>query len=659
MYQYEVPLKEPSNEKDIINYNLPKAEQYWHTPEIKNVKYLSEKERIDYIERERQRWEEGVYVLINGELVYLTGMMYDHLTYMTFKDGKAEYFDHQRYDFYFRDLTRRDVKCRGRVFMKPRRYGMTMEEITEATYHLNSGFANNVGLQSDTPKKVRTTLMTPIINSYVKRPKWMRSDYYRPNGKLLVSEVSLTNNLAPDDDGEEQGDFLLGWCKEFPSLPRSMDGNEMAYIVMDESWKWTTSSPKETLESNIKVLMGRNRAGIVSMLSTMGDSDDYLRSILDGCDIIAKSNPNIRDENGNTLSGLYKFFVSAIYSFDIPPDIFEVDKFGKINKDKHLNYINNKLNKLDKNTKGYVFEKRRLPLCEADALLSAQMVTYFSKIRIGHRLNELRELSYDRKPYIRGNLLESKNGKIYFEENQEGIWMIAVHPFLSLEFGVDTANRFKKIDNTFCPPVNIEYCIGYDPVRYDKADIQSSNFSRASAIVHKKFDYFGSGIVDVKCALLLYRPDDARDADLEVIKACKYYGAPCMHERLIEGVKKSFVDANMLPFLMKSNKKGNETEYGIWTDSGGKVVKNGVDMLVTRYAAPKEDEVDHLAEYPFEDGLIDLDGFDMANTTAFDVTMSEIMLEYGLKQIHYTNKTDRSQSHVLKRIKEIFPGRNN
>ena len=67
MYQYEVPLKEPSNEKDIINYNLPKAEQYWHTPEIKNVKYLSEKERIDYIERERQRWEEGVYVLINGE----------------------------------------------------------------------------------------------------------------------------------------------------------------------------------------------------------------------------------------------------------------------------------------------------------------------------------------------------------------------------------------------------------------------------------------------------------------------------------------------------------------------------------------------------------------------------------------------------------------
>jgi len=561
MYKYEVPLKIPLNEKDIINHGLPKSEQYWRTPKRVNVKNLTQSERIKYVEQERERWSEGVYVLINGELVYLTGMHYDHLTYMTFKDGNAEFFEHQLYDFYFRDMTWRDPKCRGRVWMKPRRYGMTMEEITESTYHLLSGFANNVGLQSDTPKKVRTTLMNPIINSFVKRPKYMRSDYYKPNGKLLVSELSLNNNLAPDDDGEENGDFLLGWCKEFPSLPRSMDGNEMDYIVMDEAFKWTTSSVKETLESNIKVLMGRNRAGMISLLSTMGDSDDYLRAIMDACDIISRSNPAIRDDNGMTLSGLYKFFVSAIYSLDIPPDIFEVDKFGKVNKDKHLNYINNKLNKIDKNTKSYVFEKRRLPLSESDALLSAQMVTYFNKIRIGKRLNELRELPYDKKPYIRGSFVESANGKIYFEENQEGIWLVSVHPFLSLEHGVNTANRYRIIDNTFCPPINPEYCIGYDPVRYDKSDIQSSHFSRASAIVHKKFDYFGSGIVDVKCALMLYRPDDARDADLEVIKACKYYGAPCMHERLIEGVKKSFVDANMLPFLMKSEKKGVNTEY--------------------------------------------------------------------------------------------------
>lgn len=659
MYRYEVPLKPPSDEKDIINYNLPKAQQFWHTPEIKRVKNLTEKERIYYIERERQRWEEGVYVLINGELTYITGMHYDHLTYMTFKDAKAEYFDHQRFDFYFRDLTRKDPKCRGRVWMKPRRYGMTMEEITEGTYSLNENFSNNVGIQSDTKDKVRDTILTPIINSYVKRPKWMRSDYYKPNGKLLVTQLNLNNNMAPDDDGSDKGDFLLGWLKGFPALPRAMDGNEMIYIIMDEVWKWQESSPKETLESNMKVLMGRNRAGLVSVLSTMGDSDDFLRAVLDGVDIIARSNPSIRDDNGVTLSGLYKFFVSAIYSFDIPPEVFEVDTFGKINKDKHLTYVQNKINKLDKNSKSYVFEKRRLPLCEADAVMSAQMVTYFRKIAISARIAELKEMPINMRPYIRGNFEYTNTGKVYFEQYDEGIWLVAVHPYFSVDSGIDTRNRFRRHDGSFYPPTNVEYCIGYDPVRYDRSDVQSSHFSRAAAIVHKKFDYYNSGIVDVKCALMLYRPDDAREADREVIKACKYYSALCMHERLIEGVKKEFEKANMMPFLMPSDPESKNIEYGIWTDSGGKIVKNGVDMLVTRYSAPKfPEEVDQIATYPFEDGLADLDGFDMANTTAFDVTMSEIMLEYGLKQINFTNRTDKTDTSRIKAIHEIFPTRN-
>jgi len=57
MYDYEVPLKEPSDEKDIINFDKKKKDdQFWITPIIPNVKHLSQKERISFIERERQRW---------------------------------------------------------------------------------------------------------------------------------------------------------------------------------------------------------------------------------------------------------------------------------------------------------------------------------------------------------------------------------------------------------------------------------------------------------------------------------------------------------------------------------------------------------------------------------------------------------------------------
>lgn len=662
MYRYEVPLKEPSDEKLIINFDKKKADQFWHTPIIPNVKQLSQKQRIEFIERERQRWYEGVYVLINGELVYLTGMFYDHLTYMSFKAGKAEYFDHQRFDFYFRDYTRRDIKCKGRVIMKPRRYGATMQEVTEATYTLLENFSNNVGIQSDTKEKARTTLLTPIIQSYVNRPKFMRSDYYKPNGKLLVSELSLNSNLAPEDDEQQRGDYILGWLKNFPSLPRSMDGNEMAYIVMSEIWKWQESSSKETLESNKKVIMGRGRSGKVSLESTMGDSDDYINAVMDGCDIIAKSNPNVRDENGYTISELYEYFVSAVYSFDIPPDVFEVDKFGKVNVDKHLEYINNKINKLDKNTKGYIFEKRRLPLTKEDALLSANTQTYFRRVVINSRLSELRGMTVSQKAgvYVRGNLEEDATGKIAFVHNpSDGIWLWAVQPYFSIEKGINLRNRFRNINGVFFPPINPEGAIGYDPINYPKGMTTSNNLSRAAATVHKKFDYYNKEdseyyCAEVKMALMVYRPDDPHEANREVMKAARYTGYPVMHERSISHVFEDFEEANMLPFLLK-DKNGI---YGI-SQSDVKAKKDGLAMLQTRYAAPKDpNDKDQLEEHPFEDSLMDLDNADIENTNAFDVFMSEIYLEHGLKQVKYTNLTDELGTRMNDIIHQIIPIRN-
>lgn len=671
LYNYEIPLKEPSNEKDIINFDKKKSDQFWITPTIHNVRHLNQKERIDYIERERQRWVEGVYVLINGELVYLTGMHYDHLTYMSFKGGKAEYFAHQVHDFYFRDYTRRDLKCRGRVWLKPRRYGMSMEEITEATYSLLEDFSNNVGLQSDTKDKVKSTLLGPIINSFAKRPKFMRSDYYKPNGKLLVTELNLKSNLAPDDDGEEKGDYILGWLRGFPSLPRAMDGEEMSYIVMDEVWKWQESSPKETMESNIKVLMGRKRAGMISMLSTMGDSDDYVKAVMDGCDIIARSNPKVRDENGQTLSGLYEYFVSAIYSFDIPPDVFEMDKFGQINKDKHLEYINNKINKLDKNSKSYVFEKRRLPLTKSDAMLSSQTSTNFRRVVINDRLTELRGMLPSEKPYIRGNLEELPNGRVVFisdverQQNSEtqidnGIWIWAVQPYFSVEKNIDTRNRFTRTrQGIYFPPINQEGAIGYDPINYPKNLTTSNHLSRACIVVKKKFDYFCDDkdpnyFSDGIMGLCLYRPDDPHEANKEAMKAARFTGYCVMHERSVSHVYEDFNDAGMLPFLLK-DAAGVE---GI-SPSDMKAKKDGLAMLQTRYALPKEsNQIDQLATYPFEDGLVDLDNFDIGNTTPFDVTMGEIYAEHGLKQVLYTNVTQKSTNEAVKWRNELMPKRN-
>ncbi len=675
MYKYIIPLGEPSDEKEIINFDLKRPEQFWRTPAIPDVKRMSTRDRIRFVERERQRWAEGVYVLINGDLVYLTGMHYDHLTYMSFKSGKAEFFKHQCLDFYFRDLTRRDIKCRGRTFMKPRRYGMTMEEITEGTYSLLENFSNNVALQSDIKDKTKSTLLNPMIQSYVKRPKYMRSDYYKPNGKMPVAQLELKSTLAPGDDGEEKGDFLLGWLKPFPALPRSMDGEEVAYSIMDEVWKWQESSPKETLESNIKVLMGRKRAGKVSMLSTMGDSDDYANSIMDGFDIIARSNPNIRDDNGYTLSGLYEYFVSAIYSFDIPPDVFEVDKFGEVNVDKHTEYIQNKLRKLDKNSKSYVFEKRRLPLTKQDALLSSQTSTNFRRVVINDRLSELIGTPINQKPYLRGMLEEDRYGKVYFISDAErqkiagdvevdaGIWLWAVQPYFSIDKGIDMRNRFKMINGIYYPYRQIEGGIGYDPINYTKSQITTTHFSRAAIAVKKKYDYvFKEGdeeyLPSAFMGLCIFRPDDPRDPNKEAIKAAKFTGYRVMHEKSVNHVYEDFEAAGMLPFLSRDPKSSEENPvYGI-SPSDMLAKKDGLAMLQTRYSQPKiEGQRDELKEYPFEDGLRDLDNFDIGNTNPYDVTMAEIYAEHELKQNIFSNQVDGTEMDLYRLMQELNPPR--
>ena len=660
MYKYELPSV-PRREEDILNYQYPKADQYWRTPIIKDVKHMTSKERINYIEFWRQAWAEGLWFFNHGEPTFITGIMVDHLTFMTFKGTPAEYFDHQRYDFYFRDLTRNDVKCDGRVWMKPRRYGMTMQEVTEATYSLLEGIGNCVGLQSDTPEKARTTLMDPILASYYNRPKWMRSDYYKPNGKVLISKLSLKSNMAQDDT-KKQDNFINGWIHVFPTLPRAMDGNEMVYIVEDETWKWQTSSPKEVIETNMKVLHGRHVHGKLSVLSTMGDSDDYINSVMDGCDIISKSNPHIRNENGRTLSGLYEYFVSAIYSFDIPPDIFEVDKYGFVNKDKHLEYINNKLKMLDKNSKSYVFEKRRLPLCKEDALMSANMKTYFRKVVINSRLNDLRSMPPDEKldVYRRGNLRDIDGfGNVEFYDDPEGPVLIAAKPFVSFEKRINMANRFRRsVDGIFFPPINPEGVIGYDPINYKKGQTSSNNLSRAAATGHKKFDYVHAPddeeyLADVKAALILYRPDDPHDANKLVMQLARYTGYMVMHERSVMHVEEDFTNAGMLPFLMQDDNK----LYGISPGNAAET-KDGFAQLQARYAAPKDPEaVDQLATHPFEDSLTDLDNFDINNTTPFDVAMSEIRCENGLKRLIRTNATDSSEFNIWDFYRQIVPVR--
>lgn len=643
LYQYIVPIKEPSRETDIINHQYKKDDQFWRTPEIKDVSRMSMRERIEYIERERQRWEEGVFVLINGELKHLTGLHYDHLTYCTYNSQKLLYFDDERGIFQFIDLTEKAPECEGRTWVKPRRAKMTTIMCSLAQYKLLSDFSNYVTIQSDTLDKAQKSYMYPIIDSYIRRPVFMREQYYSPNGKKPRKALELSSNVI-QESGQE---WLGGKINIFPTLAKATDGLEAVEGIIDEFSKIEDTLPYEMFEVLRKVIQNFRKQGKIDCLSSSGDSKDAAKATMDWHKLIANSNPLNKDQFGKTVSGLWKYFISAIHSQYVPKEF--TDKFGIVDKARAEEWIWNEHNKYQKSSKEYIFSLYKLPLKEEHALLSSSTSNIFPKIRMNARITELDGLLPGRKPYVRSNLVE-KDGKIYREADDAGLWLWAVDPYFSIEKNIDLRNRFRVRNGIFFPPANVEGCFGYDPINYPKLLTSSNNLSEACIMGHKKFDYFDTGFIDVKTAFLLYRPDDPREVNKEMIKACKFTGFTCMHERSIPHVYEDFRDAGMLNFLMK----GEDGLYGI-SQSNSRAKQDGISLMQSRYAAPKEEgQRDQVAEHPFEDALRSHINFDNTNTTAFDPTMTEIYLELGLKQLQFTNLTEGATNTMRDLINEII-----
>jgi len=607
--------------------------------------------------------------MIKGVPTWLTGGHIDHLVFNKFKSSHFIYVDSQRERFYFRELTNMERLCDGRLWVKGRRVGITAEQVTENVRVLNSDYANNVAVQSDTYEKARSTLLDKIIETHIKRPAWMREDFYSSNGKVPRSSLQLIDSTLRDDD-----DYPLGGsARAFPTTAKALDGEEFMLVTMDELSKPEGVLPREMYEVNIKTIVNPGKRGKLDALSTTGDSKEAQKAVKDWHQLIADSNIKALNENGKTNSGLWSWFVSYIHSFELLEKLPEIkDVYGMINREMAEEYIWREINQHPKDSKEYIYKLYKMPMVMRHALLTPTTQGYFSKIRIAHRLDILRSLPFDKKPYIVGSLEYDKKGRVYFESNAErqkrceldgttympGHWMVALHPYVSLQDGIDTSNRYRKdLEGYFSPVINPEGCIGYDPIRYKKEDTSSRNLSEAAIIVFKQWDYFGAEDAQQFAALYLNRPDDPRDANKECIKAAKYWGYPVMHERVIESVKEDFIDEKMLAFLLKNPKDGL---HGIWIDSGGKIVKNAIDAMVTRFSPPKSpDDIDVIDTMPFEPVLVDLDGFDIGNTTDFDTFMSMVELEHGLKQITFTNRKEKSVNNTMGIMKEIFPGFNN
>lgn len=662
LYRYQLP-DVPKDERDILGIEKKKKDQFWVPPDLSTYKRMPVSEKKDFVTQVRKWWSDGLWFMNYGEPVYITGLHFDFLTLQYFSsietpDKRPNYWESHKEDFYFRDLTWKDNLCHGRLWFKPRRYGMTLQELAEMYYRATENFGRQVGVMSDEFKKTQDTLFRPMIDSMIHRPKYMRAEYYKPSNKVPKKELLLNTGQVPEENewGDVEEGYLGGWVIPKPTTVGAFDAYKLHYWVADEVWKWTNASPKETWGSHKKVMeVAGKPIGKGSLLSTMGDSASYDLSVRDGVQMYHESDPEVRDANGKTKTGLYHYFVPGIYYMNVEM----ADKYGKIDAARAEEAIMNELANFTVGTKEYIYQKRRIPLTIQDALASATLSNIFDKDRIEKRLTILRKTPKDKLPYVEGTFEEENNGKVHWVPDVNGgPWKLHWLPLITKD--EDRSNRWRKdYEGKIKLMGQVGGSIGYDPVRILGVDSRSGVLSKAAILVKQKYDYFGNGGANKFNAMYLHRPDDPNEPTYQCFLACKFFGYRAMIESNVERPREWFRDVKInATDLME---KGDDGFYGMNVHGRNNVVKDGIDMIQASILKPKPgtDDIDWLLEEPFEETLTEMNEFDKTKTTTFNLMMARIQLEFGLKKVKWSNVTDELMLEPPKGINAMVPGRKN
>lgn len=315
-----IPPKE-----DILNHSLPQKDQAWKRVDmpqelirIRSMDEWSETPKelrdrfIPYIEKEFARRRNGVWFYNNGVPTYITGPHYMMLQWSKIDIGYPSYLDFQRKLFIHQRACEVDPRSLGQLYTKCRRSGYTnmsacrlIDEATQVKEKL-------LGLQSKTGKDAQENIfmkkIVPIYQSYPFFFKPIQDGTTNPRMELAFREPAkrITKKNKTSNKGEAL-DTIINWKN---TTNNAYDGEKLHMLYLDEAGKW--EKPTDIREAwrieRTCLIVGRKVIGKALVGSTVNPMSKGGKEYKE---LWQDSNPNDRNANGRTRSGLYRIFVPA------------------------------------------------------------------------------------------------------------------------------------------------------------------------------------------------------------------------------------------------------------------------------------------------------------------------------------------------------------
>mgnify|MGYP001465667588 FL=1 len=639
-----VVLPKKPKRSEILFHEKPKAMQMWERiampEELQRIRSMDEwlekpaefrKKFRSYIEQEFQRRRNGVWFYNNGVPTYITGRHYMFLQWSKIDIGYPSYLAFQREIFLHMAACEADPRCFGQLYTKCRRSGYTnvcsavlVDEASQVKEKL-------LGIQSKTGKDAQENIfmkkVVAIFRSYPFFFKPIQDGTTNPRMELAFREPS--KRITKNNKTSQRGDALNTVINWKNTTNNAYDGEKLHMLYLDEAGKW--EKPTDIREAwrieRTCLIVGKRIVGnalVGSTVNPMNKGGDEYRGLWEDSD------PNERNNNGRTRSGLYRIFIPAYEALE---GFF--DKYGNPvvdNPEKEIEGLDG--DPVDQGSRVYLKNERhsfkddpselneiirQFPFTEDEAFRDSIEGSLFNIGKIYQQIEHNDNLYPN--PVVQGNFVwRKKDEEVVFSPDPNGRFRVAWLPPDHLR-NKKSDDRGKRI----APNSHIGVG-GVDS--YDLDATVDGRGSKGALHMYNKFN------MDVPSNMFVVeyasRPDLASIFYEDVLMCAFFYGYPLLIENNKYGIARYFesrgYDGYLMDrpdFLKNPNSSSNVRTKGIPSNSQDVIQSHAqsIEAYIHDHVGINPETADFGKMY-FNRTLEDWIGYKIDKRTKFDLTIS-------------------------------------
>ena len=540
----------PSQSKDIIKLSTKKEEQYWQPTllpkPLKRIKSIFQwhdtpedfkSKWVDYIEKEFDRREQGVWFMNNGTPTYITGTHYMYLQWTKIDVGHPDFREANRIFYIFWEACKADKRSFGMCYLKIRRSGFSFMSSCEGVNKATITKDARIGILSKTgsdAKKMFTDKVVPISNNYPFFFKPIQDGMDKPKTELAyrvpASKITKKNMNTLADEELEGLDTTIDWKN---TGDNSYDGEKLQLLLHDESGKW---EKPDNILNNWRVTktclrLGSKIIGKCMMGSTSNALDKGGNNFKA---LFYDSMPSNRNANGQTKSGLYCLFVPMEWNFEGYIDRYGMPVFktpdkpiigvdGEDIKIGALDYWENEVTSLAHDPDALNEFYRQFPRSESHAFRDESKQSIFNLTKIYQQIDYNDSLIMAHH-LTRGSFYWKdgvKDSKVVWSPDKRGRFLVSWTPPAHLQNRIEQRNGRNYPGN--------EHLGSFGCDSYDISGVVVGKGSNGSLHGLTKFNMDEAPSNEFFLEYIA-RPQTAEIFFEEVLMACIFYGMPILAE---------------------------------------------------------------------------------------------------------------------------------